>query len=68
MLITTTAGVEIFVNSQVDKILVDDVKGAGGKSAKAVGVQLSDGRKLMAKQVISTLNFKKIYIFNFNHH
>ena len=42
------AGVEIFVNSPVDRVLLD---GSGGRAAKAVGVQLADGRKLYAKQV-----------------
>ena len=45
------AGVEIFVNSPVDRVLLDDVGGSGGRAAKAVGVQLADGRKLYAKQV-----------------
>ena len=43
------AGAEIFLNSPVDKVLVDNVIGG----SKAVGVQLSDGRKLFAKQVLS---------------
>lgn len=52
------AGVDIFVNSQVDKILVDDVK--SGRAVRAVGVQLADGRKLMAKQVCMMLCVKGI--------
>jgi phytoene dehydrogenase-like protein len=48
------SGVDIFVNCPVDKVLLDD--GKGGTAAKAVGVQLSDGRKLWAKQVCDLPN------------
>ena len=47
------AGAEIFLNSEVEKVLVDGAKGG----AKAVGVQLLDGRKLYAKQVSISSTF-----------
>jgi phytoene dehydrogenase-like protein len=52
VLVKLILGAEIFLNCHVDRVLVEDIKGAGGKTSRAVGVQLSDGRKLMAKQVI----------------
>ena len=52
------AGVKILLNSHVDKVLLEDARGTGGKKARAVGVQLADGRKLMAKQV----NIKSVFL------
>jgi len=43
------SGAEVFVNCEVEKVMVDSV----GSKSVAVGVQLKDGKQIRAKQVLS---------------
>jgi phytoene dehydrogenase-like protein len=51
-------GVIVETDAAVERVLVDQ---ADGKRGKAVGVQLSDGRELRAKTIVSNLNPKLLY-------
>ena len=51
-------GVIVETDSAVERVLVDHVD---GKRGRAVGVQLSNGRELRAKTVVSNLNPKLLY-------